>query len=144
QRVYRSHDIGEHSCAERAFIFHPNDPMISPRLARYTAAKPFNASRISVAIPRPGEVRTTLVAPIFPLPLCRISAPRNRRTNTYPNWTDPMRYLARLIAMMLGMRVLKQRVFHFKENLSSFAYFDPAGESLLSYKKKSWAVMVPK
>ena len=46
-----------------------------------TAASPFTTSRTSVRTPSFGDVRATFVAPIFPLPVVRTSAPRNARTS---------------------------------------------------------------
>src|ERR1043166_8868073 len=63
------------------------------REAIATDAQPFPASRISVAAPAtyPAD-RRTLVAPVFPLPVKRISLPRLQRYIKNPKGIEPSKY----------------------------------------------------
>src|ERR1700732_4175721 len=62
------------------------------RAANQTAKAPLMASSANVAIPSPfAPERATLVAPMLPLPVWRISSPRKTRTSTYPKGIEPNR-----------------------------------------------------
>ena len=58
---------------------------VCPRIEEFksaphtTAIDPFSASSNRVKIPRPGDLRATLVAPMLPLPVRRTSSPRKIR-----------------------------------------------------------------
>src|SRR3954470_18077640 len=69
-------------------------PMIGPNIAQaITATKPFSASRIKVAAARPLlPVRSTLVAPMLPDPMVRMSPRPAARVRTSPNGIEPSRY----------------------------------------------------
>src|SRR5437899_6432459 len=78
-----------------AMTMAPASPWIT-RPASDTASHPLPASNAKVSTPGNGPAtRTTFVAPIFPLPVLRTSAPPKSLASISPNGIDPSRYETR-------------------------------------------------
>ena len=74
-----------------AVAVHAGSPLnrIAIHRATSTEATPFNTSRTNTGSPyRQPQTRHTFVAPMFPLPCCRMSSPFIRDTRR-PNGTEP-------------------------------------------------------
>src|SRR5438445_13428888 len=78
-----------------AMTMTPASPCIT-RPASHTASHPLPASNARVSTPGNGPAtRATFVAPIFPLPVLRTSAPPKSLASISPNGIDPSRYETR-------------------------------------------------